>query len=586
MLKKTILKSARKTTRLRLRRNAQTNLGNWWQRIWRPAAVGALLATVPGFYIGKVLPWHQLDLPFRFWLATTVLAVGSLFVLIKLITGMVGLLAGSAPRGFRFWALFVPTSLFFIAAGYILAGCFWWYTGKITLNSAKRDVLAAGYQLGVPTNTPRLPDDKNSVYLFNQAWNVPSMRKFGSPSPIFDKPSKGRFEENTKKYTPLEYKNDLSNQPFWGKKTEYDFLVDFNRDAMANRLTRKENNYARQLLKEHAEALRLIDLAYETKSVDWGIDYQVENSWEIPTPKLSYALTIARLLRVRAFVQAMNGNSIRAVKSLEAALFLGDMCGQARNIIGEMIDVAIVRITTPAVRHIIPRLQAKGCAGEEIIPYLQPKSMEKDFYNAMQFEFFGRSFPFETENLLDWIKENKFGSFWYSFILFDRASMYEVNIQFMKCLNNPHDFEQVVENYERNGWLLGLIAIPRYPQMIEKENESITHCGLAELVIETSLFHQKYKRWPQTVEELEKWNLDNWTPASRYPAAIPEVKVTGAFVVGAKSPKGNNVTMAQKGEVPTTSGTGWLYDSNSGAIYVNSTIRDSKSLPYSFYGFE
>jgi hypothetical protein len=62
--------------------------------------------------------------------------------------------------------------------------------------------------------------------------------------------------------------------------------------------------------------------------------------------------------------------------------------------------------------------------------------------------------------------------------------------------------------------------------------------------------------------------------------------VTGAFEKGAKSPEADNVAFAREGEAPRDSGAGWFYDSTTGSVYVNSTVKDSKYVPYSFYGFE
>jgi hypothetical protein len=68
---------------------------------------------------------------------------------------------------------------------------------------------------------------------------------------------------------------------------------------------------------------------------------------------------------------------------------------------------------------------------------------------------------------------------------------------------------------------------------------------------------------------------------------LPMVKVTGKFDRNTiVKPKGRLVTAAQRWVVPSGQRVGWMYDSNTGSVYVNSTLRDSKNVPYSYYGFE
>lgn len=129
--------------------------------------------------------------------------------------------------------------------------------------------------------------------------------------------------------------------------------------------------------------------------------------------------------------------------------------------------------------------------------------------------------------------------------------------------------------------ILAAIAIPRFASMLEKSREGSTKGNLGSLKSAASIYYGDVEgKWPTTLNSATDYAF------SRYLDNIPAVKVTGAFVDGATSPAGALVTMTMGRGVPTANDTGWLYDSTWGSVYVNSTVIDSKSIPYSFYGFE
>jgi len=129
--------------------------------------------------------------------------------------------------------------------------------------------------------------------------------------------------------------------------------------------------------------------------------------------------------------------------------------------------------------------------------------------------------------------------------------------------------------------ILVAIALPRFAQMLEKSREAQTKGNLTSLHSAASIYYGDQKGiWPTTLSTYSTFAF------SQYLDVVGPVRVTGTFLTGAVSPAGSWVTMTTQSSVPTGSGTGWLYDSNFGSIYVNSTVRDSKQLPYSFYGFE
>jgi type IV pilus assembly protein PilA len=129
--------------------------------------------------------------------------------------------------------------------------------------------------------------------------------------------------------------------------------------------------------------------------------------------------------------------------------------------------------------------------------------------------------------------------------------------------------------------ILAAIAIPRFAQMLEKSREGATKGNLGSIKSAASIYYGDTQgTWPSTLQSYSTYAF------SKYLDNISPVKVTGAFVGGAVSPAGALVSMTTQSSVPTGSGTGWMYDSNFGSVYVNSTVQDSKQIPYSFYGFE
>ncbi len=129
--------------------------------------------------------------------------------------------------------------------------------------------------------------------------------------------------------------------------------------------------------------------------------------------------------------------------------------------------------------------------------------------------------------------------------------------------------------------ILAAIALPRFSAMLEKSREGQTKGNLNSIHSAASIYYGDQKGiWPTTLSTISVYNF------SQYLDNVGAVKVTGYFIQGAVNPSGTKVTLTTQSSVPTGSGSGWLYDSMNGSFYVNSTVTDSKQLPYSFYGFE
>lgn len=131
--------------------------------------------------------------------------------------------------------------------------------------------------------------------------------------------------------------------------------------------------------------------------------------------------------------------------------------------------------------------------------------------------------------------------------------------------------------------ILAAIALPKFADMIEKSREGSTKGNVGALKSANSIYYGDQQGiWPTTLNSATQYRY------SLYLDNIPQVKVTGKFdnTTGNNTPVGSNVSMMAAGVVPAAANNGWAYDSTNGLSFVNSTLRDSKKVPYSFYGFE
>lgn len=130
--------------------------------------------------------------------------------------------------------------------------------------------------------------------------------------------------------------------------------------------------------------------------------------------------------------------------------------------------------------------------------------------------------------------------------------------------------------------ILAAIALPKFADMIEKSREGSTKGNVGALKSANSIYYGDQQGiWPTTLNAATNYRY------SLYLDNIPQVKVTGKFDNSTTtSPVGSDVSMLSAGVAPAAQNIGWAYDSTNGLSFVNSTLKDSKKVPYSFYGFE
>ncbi len=128
--------------------------------------------------------------------------------------------------------------------------------------------------------------------------------------------------------------------------------------------------------------------------------------------------------------------------------------------------------------------------------------------------------------------------------------------------------------------ILAALALPKFASLVEKSREAATKGNLNALVGAVSIYYGDNEG---VFPEIINCGL-NYT-FSNYLESIPPVKAThsGVGTGITDSPSGTNVMHSQAAIL--AKGSGWRYNALDGHMYVNSSITDSKKMPYSTYGY-
>ncbi len=139
--------------------------------------------------------------------------------------------------------------------------------------------------------------------------------------------------------------------------------------------------------------------------------------------------------------------------------------------------------------------------------------------------------------------------------------------------------------------VLGIIAALAYPyfqSMVEKTREAATRANINAIKSAISIYYGDHEGvWPTTLDVNDK------TPGfgfGDYLPVMPKVKVTYP-TDKEHNPSGNEINYKAFTDAPTleesnTPGKGWRYEVETGRIWVNSTLNDSKGLSYTTYGYQ
>jgi prepilin-type N-terminal cleavage/methylation domain-containing protein len=129
--------------------------------------------------------------------------------------------------------------------------------------------------------------------------------------------------------------------------------------------------------------------------------------------------------------------------------------------------------------------------------------------------------------------------------------------------------------------ILAALALPKFAQLVEKSREAATKGNMNAMRSSISIYYGDSEGIYPTYLETSALYL-----FSKFMEKIPPVKATHAGVgIGTvESPSGTDIVHTDDESIVATN-IGWLYNSNTGRIFVNSSATDSKNLSYSTYGY-
>jgi hypothetical protein len=103
---------------------------------------------------------------------------------------------------------------------------------------------------------------------------------------------------------------------------------------------------ARKLMEKYAEVYRLADRAARSEYCDWGIAQRLRKMGiGALLPELQPMRELARLLALRARVEALDGHTDRAVRALQTGFVAAKHVGESDTLIGALVGSAMCAIT-------------------------------------------------------------------------------------------------------------------------------------------------------------------------------------------------------------------------------------------------